>query len=320
MRLLLATAWALGAAACSLRGAEPVDWASKKVFYVDSYHTGYPSSDATWKALDDMLATRGISLRSAFLDGKRHPEPDAIRARVASAMAAIGAFAPDLVIVSDDDAVEHLVVPHLKDGPLPVVFCGLNGSGAAYGLPCSNVTGVLEVAPIEAVLGVVRRHNPELKRLVALSGDSASEQANRAAAEATYTRLGLETRFVMTRTFDDWKRAFVQANAWADAVYLPTQGAIADWDDAAARAWVRDQIRKPVVTCDDLMMPYAVFGLTKVPGEQGERAARMALAILRGKSPADLPVIKNQQVRAHINAELARRIGFKPSADDWRPR
>jgi ABC-type uncharacterized transport system substrate-binding protein len=107
---------------------------------------------------------------------------------------------------------------------------------------------------------------------------------------------------------------FLRANAEADVVFVPTNGAIKDWDSAEAQAFVREHTRVPVFTCDDFMMKYAVFGLTKVAREQGQWAARTALQIVKGKSPAEIPVTENRQTIAYINTTLADKIGFKPDA------
>jgi ABC-type uncharacterized transport system substrate-binding protein len=78
---------------------------------------------------------------------------------------------------------------------------------------------------------------------------------------------------------------------------------------------VRETIRRPVVTCDDFMIPYAVFGLVKVAREQGEWAGRAALEILAGRRPSEIPLARNAQTRALFNADLAVRIGFSPDED-----
>ena len=109
-----------------------------------------------------------------------------------------------------------------------------------------------------------------------------------------YKSLGLIPQYVLVDSFDEWKRAFAAAQRDSDVVYLPTNGAIRGWDAAAATEWVRRNIRQPVVTCDDFMMPYAIFGLTKVAREQGEWAARAALEILHGKRPGDIPMVPNR--------------------------
>jgi ABC-type uncharacterized transport system substrate-binding protein len=173
---------------------------------------------------------------------------------------------------------------------------------------------MLEVVPIEETLIEVRKMFPGAQRLCVLSEDSTSERSNRALLEPRYRELGFETRYVLAGDFSAWKQAFAAAQQDQDVVYLPTNGAVRGWDDAAATEWVRSHIRKPVVTCDDFMMPYAVFGLTKIAREQGEFAARAALEILHGKSPADIPMVENRQTRCFVNADLAGRIGFQRPA------
>lgn len=301
-----ATAWvSLAPRAAAAPGAA----AGKRVFFVNSYHEGYGSSDDVARGLRETLEPAGVVLETAFLDTKRRPEEaDAAAAR---ALERLRAFRPDAVVVSDDAAVKHLVVPHLKGGPVPVVFCGVNWSASAYGLPNAHVTGMVEVVPVLETLETVRRYVPGARRLFVLSEDSLSEAANRAHLDPMYARAGWDVTWSLVRDYAAWKREFARGQAW-DVVYLPTNGAVAGWDDADARAFVRETIRRPVVTCDDFMIPYAVLGLVKVAREHGEWAGRAVLDILAGKSPSDIPPARNQEVRALLNAELASRVGFVP--------
>jgi len=286
-----------------------------RVFFLNSYHAGYGSSDEIMRGLQETL-TNKVALKVHFLDGKRQPTPEAIRSNAAVALDAIREFRPDVLVAADDDAVKYVVEPHFKHGPIPVVFCGVNWSCAQYGLPTTNVTGMIEVVPIEAAIREVQRHFSGIKKLVVLSEDSTSERSNRQLLDPLYRRLGLDPSYVLVSDFSAWKTAFVQANAEADIIYLPTNGAVRDWDKDVAVAWVRDYIRKPVITCDDFMMPYAVLGITKVAREQGDWAARTALGILAGKPPASLALATNALTRLFLNAPLAERLphGAKPPA------
>ncbi len=227
--------------------------------------------------------------------------------------AAIRAFRPDLLIASDDDAVKYVVAPYFRDGPMPVVFCGVNWSADKYRLPRQYVTGMLEVVPIEATLRAVRAAYPGARRLLVLSEDSVSERANRELLDARYRALGFEPHYAMVPDFAAWKQEFLRGQRDADVVYLPTNGAIKGWDKPAAIEWVREHIRVPVVTCDDFMMPYAVFGLTKIAREQGEWAANAALEILGGKSPGQIPIVENRRTRCFVNQALAEPHRISPA-------
>jgi ABC-type uncharacterized transport system substrate-binding protein len=69
--------------------------------------------------------------------------------------------------------------------------------------------------------------------------------------------------------------------------------------------FIKQHIKIPVVTCEDFMMPYAVFGLTKVAKEHGLWAAATAKKILGGTPPADIPITKNRMSTIWLNTSLA---------------
>jgi ABC-type uncharacterized transport system substrate-binding protein len=308
MTLLLTTALSVGLSGC--RTEVPA-----KVFYLNSYHVGYGSSDDVMAGIVDMLSGDRVQLTTFFLDTKRHPELAADKAT--QALKAIEQVQPDILIASDDDAVKYVVAEHFKEGPIPCVFCGVNWTCDRYGLPTPSVTGMLEVLPVQETIEVLRQYYPNVRRLTVLSENTNSEQKNREALLPVFAALGLSTEYVVVHTYGEWKEQFLKANAQSDIIFLPTNGAIQGWDEADARAFVREQIRVPVFTCDDFMMAYAVFGLTKVAREQGEWAAQMALEILGGKSPAQIPVTRNRQTAAYLNGALARKIGFEPEPELW---
>lgn len=295
-------------------GAPPASAAQFRVFYLNSYHPGYASSDEAMQAIREILGRAGVTLQVEFMDAKHHPDDADLRRRAGEVLAEIQRFHPNLLMASDDDAVKYVLAPHYRHGPIPAVFCGVNWSAKQYDLPTENVTGMLEVVPIEETLRQVEQMRPATRRLCVLSENTTSERSNRELLDPKYKALGLQPQYMLVDDFEEWKRAFLAAQRDSDVVYLPTNGAIRGWDAAAATEWVRRNIRKPVVTCDDFMMPYAVFGLTKVAREQGEWAAHAALEILHGKRPGDIPMVPNQQTRCFVNPELAERIGFQAPA------
>jgi ABC-type uncharacterized transport system substrate-binding protein len=286
-----------------------------RVFYLNSYHEGYGSSDDITRGLRATLEAANVEWRVFLMDTKRRSSEVEIEQAADAAVKAIRQFNPDVIIASDDAAVKYVIAPHFKNGPTPVVFCGVNWSAEQYALPRERVTGMLEVTPIVETIATVRKYFPRARTLFVLSEESVSEESNRRAMEPLFARLGLRVRYAYARDYAAWKRHFLAAQRQADLIYLPTNGAIKGWDDAEARSFIQRHIRRPVITCDDFMMPYAVFGLTKVAREQGEWAAQTALKILNGKKPVEIPLAKNRQSKAWINPTLAAKVGFKPKAE-----
>lgn len=282
----------------------------KKVFYINSYHQGYAASDSVMKGIKETLP-QTVELTIFYLDAKRLSEAE-IAKKADEAVAKINEVHPDLIMASDDDAVKRVVVPHFKNIETPVVFCGVNWTATNYGLPVTNVTGMLEVLPLHETIRAAKNHNPAAKKLVVLSENSASEQKNKAVLDTLYRNEGLEPEYSLVDNFEQWKQAFIKANESADIIYIPTNGAIKNWNKEEAIEFVTKHIKKPVITCDDFMMSYAVVGFTKVAKEQGQWATKTAMQILAGTNPQAIPLAKNHQVRGWLNQPLANRIGYKP--------
>jgi ABC-type uncharacterized transport system substrate-binding protein len=300
----------LGAPLCAQEQARQV-----RIFHLDSYDPSYAVSADTARGIQKVLAGKPVELKTFYLDTKRHDGDAEIKKNVEAARQAIAAFQPDVLIASDDAAVKYVVVPFFKGGSTPVVFCGVNWSAEPYGLPAGNVTGMVEIFPAFQVMDLARRYYPDLRRVAVLSEDSLSEQQNRAYIEPRFKSLGYETEYVLVGDYAAWKAAVLRLQQHSDVLYLLTQAAIKGWDTRDARAFLRQNLTKPVVVTDDFMGPYGVFGLVKDYTEQGEYAAATALRILAGTRPDQIPLARNRRRSVMLNPVLARKIGFRPGPD-----
>ena len=286
----------------------------EKVFYLNSYHKGYAPSDSITAEIKKILGKRkDIRLKIFYMDTKRNKNEGYINSVVEETLAAIEQFNPDVIIASDDNAVNYVISEHFKNGQIPVVFCGVNWQCKQYGLPTDYVTGMLEVLPVKQTLQLLKQYYPEAEKLAVLSEDSPSERKNRDILEPIYHDLGFTVEYYLVDTYSQWKDAFVKANEKADLIYAVTNGAIENWKEDSAEKFVKEHIKMPVFTNDQFMMRYSVIGLTKIASEQGHWAANTALEILKCENPANIPVTRNQKVNAFINKELAKEIEFHPS-------
>ncbi|MBF0443380.1 MAG: hypothetical protein HQK54_15845, partial [Oligoflexales bacterium] len=60
----------------------------------------------------------------------------------------------------------------------------------------------------------------------------------------------------------------------------------------------------------DWMTPYAMYSLTTSGREMGEIPAKMAIEILKGVKPKDIPIIPNREWEIFFNETLFKKIGF----------
>ena len=287
----------------------------KKVVYVNSYHRGFPPSDQITEGVFEKLPDDSFEIIPHFMDTKRNPSEGYIKNRAAEILDSINNEHPDLLIVSDDNAVKYLVLPNFQDNPMPIVFCGVNWTAEQYDLSHCNITGILELLPIAESMLTLKSYYPNMQKLLVLNENTTTSRKTKPLLDTLLSPIGISVTQELVDDFEGWKSVFIDGNENFDVIYLQTRGAIKNWDHDEALRIIDQHIKVPLVTCEDFMMPYAVFGLTQVSKEQGMWAAETAKRILKGTNPADIPVSKNTMFKVWINSRLAEKIHFIPDED-----
>ena len=305
--MLVQLAFLCGFQSCKNPGIE-----KPKIVYINSYHQGFPPSDQITQGVMKGLPADSFEVFSYFMDTKRNPSEAFIRERAEELLDSIREKNPDLLIVSDDNAMKYLVVPNFQDDPLPIVFCGVNWTVDQYDISDCNITGVLEILPIAELIQTLRPYYPEMKKLLVLNENTTTSRKTKPLLDTLIGHMGIEVTQELVDDFASWKSVFREANDSYDIIYLQTRGAITGWDHDESLKHMDEFLRVPVVTCEEFMMPYAVFGLTQFSEEQGMIAAEKAKAILKGASPADIPITRNRMSKAWFNSRWAEKIAFTP--------
>lgn len=287
----------------------------KTVVYINSYHPEFPPSSQITKGVLENLPIDSFAVRSYFMDTKRNPSESFIRQRAGALLDSIRRDPPDVLIVSDDNALKYLVVPNYQGHPQPIVFCGVNWSVEQYDLAGCNITGILEILPITELVQTLRPYYPDMTSVLVLNENTTTSRKTQPILDTLLGNLGLDVSQELVDDFENWKSAFIRANESFDLLYVQTKGAIKGWDDQVAQQYVHEFIRIPVVTCEEFMMPFCVLGLTQLSEEQGIKAAEMAKRIAFGVNPSVIPISRNTVSKVWINSYLASRIGFEPGEE-----
>ncbi len=254
----------------------------KKVLYINAYHAGYAWSDSEQKALEDVLKKPGVDYKMVFMDSKNRGKAEEIKAAAEDAKKTIEEFKPDVVIVSDDNPVKHIIVPWYRDAVIPFVFCGVNWNCSEYGLPCKNVTGMLEISLIPQMMETVK---PLAKgsRIAMLGNDNETDHKE---GEMIPKRFGLQwTAERYVKTFDECKAAYKELQNCADIIFWYGTAGIKGWNDEEAKAFVLENTTSVTCSTQYYMAPLVLVGFMKSGEEQGNWAAQQAMKILQGKSP-----------------------------------
>ena len=220
----------------------------KVITYINSFHRGHPSSDDIMDGILENMPADSFEISTYFMDTKRNPSNAHIEQIAAQLYDTILAANPDILLVSDDNAVKYIVKPHLEDLSMPVVFCGVNWTDAEYDLPNDKVTGMLEILPVADMILTMRSYYPDMENVLFLSENTTTSRKEKQLLDTLFTRVGVEVAHQLVDDFDQWKPVFKEANQLYDLIYLPTNGAIKGWKREEAIEFIGREIRVPVVS------------------------------------------------------------------------
>ena len=277
--------------------------------YVSSYHPGYEWNDGIEQGIESTLGDK-CNLDKFYMDTKRNPEESFSRAMAKQARNYIEQTNPDIVIACDDNASKYLVKPYYKNASRPFVFCGINWTTEEYGYPYKNATGMIEVAPIKPLLNIIKNTIANVSHGVYLSADVLTEHKDYLRYKKKYAEENVTLNGVFVKTQEEWKKAFYKAQH-ANFIILNNNSGINNWNNNEIQRFVAETPSVLTVTNYDWMIDYAMLAITKYPQEQGEWAAKVALAILGGESVADIPIVVNRRWNIYANMSLLKSTSYK---------
>ena len=272
---------------------------ASKCLYVSSYHRGYAWSDGVEEGLRKVL-TGHCEIRQIDMDTKRNKSDDFKQSAALNVKREIESWQPDVVIVSDDNAAKYVVKQYYRDAKLPFVFSGVNWTVKEYEFPYSNVTGIIEVAPLEAMLTYAIKYSGGVKKAVYLGADTLTEKKNLDRVVRASEKLGIELEGVLVTDASEWKAQYLAAQD-ADFIVMGSYSGISNWDKIELATFAVENAKKLTVTSHEWMMPFSTIGFTKIPQEHGEWAAQTAIEILKGTSPHEIPIVANRDWDLWLN-------------------
>lgn len=273
-----------------------------KCLYVSSYHKGFDWSDRVELALRKVL-TGKCEIKQFDMDTKRNKDLVYKQETGMKVKQLIESWQPDVVITSDDNAAKFVIQPYFKDHTMPFVFLGVNWTVKEYGFPYKNVTGMIEVAPIEPMLKKAAEFSLPGRKAIYIGADTFTEWKNLERVKGAATKLGIELDHALVPTTSGWIKAYKQGQKY-DFLIIGTSIGIDDWNPDAVKKIILADSKRLSVTSRGWMMPFTMLGFTKIPEEHGEWAAQTALAILDGISPDQIPIVSNRKWDLWINPSI----------------
>ncbi len=267
-----------------------------RVFFLDSYSRSYEwSRDVQRGLLEGLLAgSKNLELSVEHLDHRRFAGREYTETMVSYLEAKYAGYPHDLVLLSDNPAFDFVMAHRERLFPgVPVAFCGYNNLSPEEITPFQDVTGINEETNLPETVRIIRLLQPSLRHLVAITstgnetdrrnarlvqtlpeilGEEITLQelrdVTREELEKTLASLPRETAVVITGQLRDEPRPEVSARRIAEASPFPVYS---QWDFSMGTG----------VVGGDIIRGY----------DQGYALAQIALRMLQGESPDDIPLV-----------------------------
>ena len=181
--------------------------------------------------------------------------------------------------------------------------------------PGTNVTGTSDLTPCAAQIQLLKKLLPNTKKVAMLycsSEENSRFQINLAKAECD--RQGLTYVDATVSNTNEVQQVVQSLVGKVDAIYTPTDNMIAS--TMATVSLVTTPAKIPVITGEDGMVQgggLATYGINYY--ELGKQTAKMAVEVINGKRPRDMPIQYLDKCDFTYNKETAAALGITIPAD-----
>ncbi len=220
------------------------------------------------------------------------------------------ALKPDLIISITTPSTQAMVKAN-ENYNLPIIFAAVtdpvaSGVVSSMAHPGGHVTGATDAAPIKHQLEFFKKVLPSLKTLGFLynPGDNSSATPLKEAREAS-KELGITLIEATAFKTSDVTTAMQHlAGKKVDAVFVPLDNTILSAMEGVLK--IASQYKIPVFSSDrDSVAQGALASSGYAHFDTGYAAGKLAVQVLKGANPGDLPVAKPNNLNTYINLKTA---------------
>lgn len=290
-----------------------------KVLYIASYHSTFSWVKEIERGVKKSFFDKKIKMEydSFYMNTKIDSKPEQIKSKANEAKEIITKFNPDIIIVSDENALNSVALP-LRNSKYNFIFCGINGEPEQYNLPASNITGVLERHHFIDAIKILKLIKPKVKNIAVLSENSESSQL--IISQLKKDTKNMHVNFVgihQTNSYEKWKELVLNYQKKADALMIILYFTLKDKygepvDGREVIEWTTENSDLPEVSTftflpeDGGLLSVSVNGFS-----QGYMAADMAIKVLKGEKLSNLNIKSTKDGIIYINAQRAQSLKLK---------
>jgi putative ABC transport system substrate-binding protein len=306
---LLAAALMLVSLISALPGAQAKE---KEKFLIGiSQIVEHPSLDEIRKGFIDYLADNG------YVEGKNVTYDINIAQGDMSASALIAdklvGMNPDLILSISTPSTQPLV--HATDS-IPILFAAVTdpvGAGLVSSLSGGgkNVTGTSDVTPVDRQFDLIREIVPGAKKIgIIYNAGEANSVTYMTWARKEADRLGMKIVEATVTGSSDVMAAAESLVGRVDVIHIPTDNTVTSAFESVTKVCEENKI--PLFASSVLSVERGAMAAIAIdPYRLGRQTGAMAVEILKGKKPGDMPVEFQKKLLLYVSLPAARKYGVK---------
>ncbi len=301
------------------RDAAAAGQSPRKILLLTSYHQGDRWNDSVVQGVREALESlESVSLSIENLDMRRYTDQDHTRLTTEYIRAKYQDRTQDLVLVSDDPALNFLLTVRDDLFPnVPVVFCGVNNFNSKRIQGQSNITGVNETLSMEATLELALKLFPRTTRIMAVVSDTeTSSRANLEHYRAAAARMKGRVHFDELLNMTDKDAPDILSHLPKDSIILrlstllKPEGGFLSIEDGSRILSAYAPV--PVFTLWSFDLGDCALGGYVSSGQgQGRMAGNLAIRILEGQGADQIPVVMDSPNVLMFDYKVMERFGIK---------
>lgn len=291
-----------------------------RVLILHSYALDYNWSRQVNEGIMRILKGRtDFSLHWQYMDTKNHPSVTFKQKAGLLARRMINRLRPQVIIAIDDDAQDFAGNFYVDHPDIKIVFAGVNGELRDYSYDnAHNVTGILERLPLDAVKDtipfLVNTQKPIQDIKIINLGDTSGTVRRDEGHILSYDWAPLNLiDSVLVDDFEEWKRAVLSASERCDCLFITNYRQLYRSKDnhkfvppGEVMKWTVQNAKVPILGGNGFVVEDGAYlAVAASPYEQGETAAKLALKILAGQSPFDLPITQTKHFLVYMRGGLS---------------
>jgi len=294
----------------------------KQILLLNSYHQNFQWNEKIFQGITEVLRPRetGILLHVENMDTKRVEYNKHYDNQLKNVYELKYRDVDlDLIMVTDNNALEFMRRHHDDLFPgIPVVFCGINNYSAELIRDFPLFTGVAENVDSRGTLWWALKIHPDTRTIFIINDHTPTGKANTQSIKAELTDFAPGVNVIFSEQVNLEKLLERVNNLPNDSLvlfgiyYRDKDGQFYDISESLSQLSKRSSV--PIYGLMDLELGHGIVGGMLSSGHyQGQSMAQIALHVLAGGNPRDIPVITEGVSRPMFDFNQLKKHNISPA-------